>query len=88
MTPASYGHVLAPAAAVRAAALARRRTARSWSTPSASSAGTPRAEGCPIFLEPLNRYEDHMVNRLAEGVSLLRETGLPTASGCAPTPTT
>lgn len=34
------------------------------------------AEGVQLFLEPLNRYEDHMVNRLADGVSLLEEVGL------------
>jgi len=34
------------------------------------------AEGVTLFLEPLNRYEDHLVNRLAEGVSLLEEVGL------------
>jgi sugar phosphate isomerase/epimerase len=28
------------------------------------------------FLEPLSRYEDHMVNRLADGLSLLKEVGL------------
>ena len=34
------------------------------------------AEGVTLFLEPLNRYEDHMVNRLEDGVSLLKEVGL------------
>jgi sugar phosphate isomerase/epimerase len=33
-------------------------------------------EGVTLFLEPLNRYEDHMVNTLADGVSLLAEVGL------------
>ena len=33
-------------------------------------------EGVTLFLEPLNRYEDHMVNRLADGVSLLEEVDL------------
>src|SRR3712207_6932530 len=31
--------------------------------------------GVLILLEPLNRYEDHMVNRLEDAVSLLRELG-------------
>ena len=35
-----------------------------------------RAEGVTLFLEPLNRYEDHMVNRLEQAVDLIRETGL------------
>jgi sugar phosphate isomerase/epimerase len=40
------------------------------------------AEGVTVFLEPLNRYEDHMVNRLAEGVSLLQEIGLDSVKLC------
>ena len=35
-----------------------------------------RAEGVTLFLEPLNRYEDHMVNRLDQAVDLIREVGL------------
>ncbi|MEE4544831.1 sugar phosphate isomerase/epimerase family protein [Streptomyces sp. V4-01] len=35
-----------------------------------------RAEGVALFLEPLNRYEDHMVNRLEQAVDLIREVGL------------
>lgn len=35
-----------------------------------------RAEGVVLFLEPLNRYEDHMVNRLEQAVDLIREVGL------------
>jgi sugar phosphate isomerase/epimerase len=35
-----------------------------------------RAEGVTLFLEPLNRYEDHMVNRLDQAVGLIREVGL------------
>jgi sugar phosphate isomerase/epimerase len=39
--------------------------------------GTLAAElGVSIFLEPLNRYEDHMVNRLADATALIREIGL------------
>ncbi len=36
-----------------------------------------QAEGVEIYLEPLNRYEDHMVNRLDEAVSLIEELDLP-----------
>ena len=32
--------------------------------------------GVAVWLEPLNRYEDHMVNTLAQGVSLCRAVGL------------
>lgn len=32
--------------------------------------------GATVLLEPLNRYEDHMVNTLAEGAKLVTETGL------------
>ncbi|MET7594345.1 sugar phosphate isomerase/epimerase family protein [Streptomyces sp. NPDC005481] len=35
-----------------------------------------RSEGVTLFLEPLNRYEDHMVNRLEQAADLIRETGL------------
>ncbi|ROS75474.1 sugar phosphate isomerase/epimerase family protein [Cellulomonas sp. PhB143] len=31
--------------------------------------------GTRILLEPLNRYEDHMVNTIAQGVALCREVG-------------
>lgn len=34
------------------------------------------SEGVEIYLEPLNRYEDHMINRLADGVNLLKLVGL------------
>jgi sugar phosphate isomerase/epimerase len=33
--------------------------------------------GVELYLEPLNRYEDHMVNTLADAVSLLEEVDLP-----------
>ncbi len=35
-----------------------------------------RREGVLLFLEPLNRYEDHMVNRLDQAVDLIRAVGL------------
>lgn len=35
-----------------------------------------RNEGVTLFLEPLNRYEDHMVNRLDQAAELIRTTGL------------
>ncbi|MGH3878297.1 MAG: sugar phosphate isomerase/epimerase family protein [Actinophytocola sp.] len=34
------------------------------------------AEGVTLFLEPLNRYEDHMVNRLEQAAGLIDELGL------------
>ncbi|QFU90894.1 sugar phosphate isomerase/epimerase family protein [Amycolatopsis sp. YIM 10] len=33
-------------------------------------------EGVRLYLEPLNRYEDHMVNRLGQAAELIDETGL------------
>lgn len=33
------------------------------------------SEGVEIYLEPLNRYEDHMINSLADGVRLLKLVG-------------
>jgi sugar phosphate isomerase/epimerase len=38
--------------------------------------GHAEREGVELYLEPLNRYEDHMVNTLAQGVELLRKVGL------------
>ncbi|GAA3014881.1 MULTISPECIES: sugar phosphate isomerase/epimerase family protein [Streptosporangium] len=35
-----------------------------------------RGEGVTLFLEPLNRYEDHMVNRLEQAAELIRAVGL------------
>ncbi|MBR7673287.1 sugar phosphate isomerase/epimerase, partial [Streptomyces daliensis] len=35
-----------------------------------------RAEGVTLFLEPLNRYEDHMVNRLEHAAELIEAVGL------------
>ena len=34
-------------------------------------------EGVMLLLEPLNRYEDHMVNTLEQGAALCREAGVP-----------
>jgi len=35
-----------------------------------------RKEGVKIFIEPLNRYEDHMINRLEQGVAICEKIGL------------
>ncbi|MEU9212726.1 sugar phosphate isomerase/epimerase family protein [Streptomyces sp. NPDC048415] len=35
-----------------------------------------RTEGVTLFLEPLNRYEDHMVNRLEQAAELIHQIGL------------
>ena len=40
-----------------------------------------RREGVLLLLEPLNRYEDHMVNTLAQAVSLVEEAGVPEGLG-------
>ena len=34
-----------------------------------------------LVLEPLNRYEDHMVNRLEQAVELVDAVGLPSRAG-------
>jgi sugar phosphate isomerase/epimerase len=34
-----------------------------------------RNAGVPIFLEPLNRYEQHLVNRLEQGVEFIERAG-------------
>lgn len=41
-----------------------------------------RAAGVMICLEPLNRYEDHMINRLEQAVSLIDELGLDSVKVC------
>nr|MDP9351948.1 sugar phosphate isomerase/epimerase [Chloroflexota bacterium] len=33
------------------------------------------AAGVPVFLEPLNRYEAHLVNRLEQGVAFAEQVG-------------
>lgn len=35
-----------------------------------------RREGVSIFIEPLNRYEDHMINRLDQAAAICDEIGL------------
>jgi sugar phosphate isomerase/epimerase len=39
--------------------------------------GVAATLGVQVFFEPLNRYEDHMVNTLAQGAILLAELGQP-----------
>jgi sugar phosphate isomerase/epimerase len=41
------------------------------------------AEGVQICLEALNRYEDHMINRLEQGVSIIVELGMGSVQVCA-----
>jgi sugar phosphate isomerase/epimerase len=41
--------------------------------------------GVAVFLEPLNRYEDHMVNTLAQAADLVRAVGLPSVKVMADT---
>jgi sugar phosphate isomerase/epimerase len=42
-------------------------------------------EGVTLVLEPLNRYEDHMVNRLEQAVELIDTIGLPSVRVLADT---
>ena len=42
-------------------------------------------EGVSVFFEPLNRYEDHMVNTLAEAADLVGVVGMPSVSVMADT---
>jgi sugar phosphate isomerase/epimerase len=75
MTPASYGMFsrrLPPFEPPRSAAEDRTILIDALGRLGEHAAG----EGVELYLEPLNRYEDHMVNRLADGASLLREVGL------------
>lgn len=36
-----------------------------------------QSKGVEIYLEPLNRYEDHMINKLGDAATLVREVGNP-----------
>lgn len=47
--------------------------------------GHAAREGVELYLEPLNRYEDHMVDTLAQGVELLRKVGLGSVKPAADT---
>ncbi len=42
---------------------------------SPSSASTPPPDGVAVLFEPLNRYEDHMINRLDQGAAICRAVG-------------
>jgi sugar phosphate isomerase/epimerase len=42
-------------------------------------------EGSTIFFEPLNRYEDHMVNRLQQAAAICRDVGSPSVKVMADT---
>lgn len=44
-----------------------------------------QAEGVTICLEPLNRYEDHMINTLAQAVEICAAVGCPAIGVCADT---
>ena len=43
-------------------------------------APTARAAGVHLFLEPLNRYEAYIVNRVEQGAEIAREAGDPVAT--------
>lgn len=75
MTPASYGMFsrrLPPFEPPRSAA-ADREVLLAGLTELGEHAAR---EGVTLLLEPLNRYEDHMVNRLEQAASLIDEVGL------------
>lgn len=74
MTPASWGMFskrLPPFVPPRSADEDRAVLVDGFRTVAAHA----RSLGQEIYLEPLNRYEDHMVNRLADAASLIAEVG-------------
>lgn len=75
VTPAAYGihsNRLPPFQAPRS-----REEDRAILIDALGTLGRHAAErGVCVWLEPLNRYEDHMVNTLAQGVDILRDLGL------------
>ena len=76
MTPASYGMFstrLPPFDSPRSEADDTEVLARGFGELAAHA----EAEGVVIALEPLNRYENHMINTLAQAASLCAEIGSP-----------
>jgi sugar phosphate isomerase/epimerase len=43
------------------------------------------SEGVSVFFEPLNRYEDHMVNTLSQAAEIVREVSMPSVRVMADT---
>lgn len=75
MTPASYGMFsrrLPPFEPPRSEAEDREVLLAGLTELGAHAA----TEGVRLYLEPLNRYEDHMVNRLDQAVDLVKTVGL------------
>ncbi len=75
MTPASYGMFsrrLPPFEPPRGEAADREVLLAGLATLGEHAA----REGVTLFLEPLNRYEDHMVNRLDQAAGLIDDVGL------------
>jgi len=75
MTPASYGmfsNRLPPFVAPRTPARDRDVLVAGL----AELGEHARSQGVCLYLEPLNRYEDHMVNRLDQAIDLINEVGL------------
>ena len=75
MTPASYGMFsrrLPPFVPPRSAEADRAVLLEALGTLGAHA----RSVGVELYLEPLNRYEDHMVNKLQDAASLIKEVGL------------
>ncbi len=84
MTPASYGMFsrrLPPFVPPRSEAEDREVLLDGLQRLGEHAAG----EGVALYLEPLNRYEDHMVNRLDQAVDLIREVGLDSVRVAADT---
>jgi sugar phosphate isomerase/epimerase len=82
VTPASYGMFslrLPPFESPRSAEEDRRVLVDGFG----ELADHARAEGVVICLEPLNRYEDHMINTLAQAVELCDAVGSPAMGVCA-----
>ena len=84
MTPASYGMFsrrLPPFEPPRSEADDRLVLLAALSELGEHAAGC----GVALYLEPLNRYEDHMVNRLEQAVELVEAVGLDTVRVVADT---
>ena len=77
MTPASYGMFSRRLPPFTSPRYRGRRTAEILLDAFGQLAEHAEAEGVIIALEPLNRYENHMINTLADAASLCEQIGSP-----------
>ena len=88
ITPAAWGMFTRRLPPLRSRRALRSRIATCSSRDWRSSASMRRLRAWCCCLEPLNRYEDHMVNSVAPRPPSWRRGGVARRARCSPTPTT